>query len=287
VTDAAKELAQLAALLERHVGKSADAAPPPAMPAGQQVSWPDACRMVQVLVEIVEDRSDRLERRLRTCLAVARVGARTEWSNLKGARVTRYRQAVRTAMEAETPRDFADPRPPEGLVGGVMFRTLLAVFASRERDARRATRVRSRLGRMRAGWRFARGRGHVPRVNEFLPETTFEQIEARTGQPPEIDETLERYYVVKLNSLQFCGPSNFDLPFWAGLESLVLTLPMILWLRRAFDDKAPVAAAQQAIQIVDDHFGGDPMLGFSHIQYLQRTLVQSGELEKLIAWYGR
>jgi lysine-N-methylase len=257
------------------------------MPAGQRVSWPDACRMVQVLVEIVEDRGDRLERRLRKCLAVARVGARTEWSNLQGARVSRYLQAVRAAMEAETPRDAADLPPPDRLVGGVMFRALLAVFAGRERDARRATRVRSRLGRVLAGWRFARGRGRVPRVNGFLPETTFEEIEGRGGWPPEMDETLERYYVVKLNSLQFCGASNFDLPFWAGLESLVLTLPMILWLRRAFDDRPPAEAVQLAIQVVDDHFGGDPMLGFPHIQYLQRTLVQSGELEKLIAWYSR
>jgi lysine-N-methylase len=102
-----------------------------------------------------------------------------------------------------------------------------------------------------------------------------------------MDETLERYYVVKLNSLQFCGPPNFDLPLWAGLESLVLTLPMILWLRRAFTDLSPVNAVQQAIQLVDDHFGGDPMLGFPHIQYLQRTLAQRGELEKLVAWYSR
>jgi lysine-N-methylase len=102
-----------------------------------------------------------------------------------------------------------------------------------------------------------------------------------------MDETLERYYLVKLNSLQFCGPPNFNLPLWAGLESLVLTLPMILWLRRAFTDVAPVKAAQQAIQLVDDHFGGNRMLGFPHIQYLMRTLAQRGELEKLVAWYSR
>ena len=51
--------------------------------------------------------------------------------------------------------------------------------------------------------------------------------------PPEMDEILERYYVVKLNSMQFFGPPNLDLPLWAGLDSLILTLPMILWLRRA------------------------------------------------------
>ena len=50
-------------------------------------------------------------------------------------------------------------------------------------------------------------------------KTSFEQVERCSGTPPEIDETLERYYVVKLNSLQFCGPPNFNLPLWAGLEA--------------------------------------------------------------------
>jgi hypothetical protein len=48
-----------------------------------------------------------------------------------------------------------------------------------------------------------------------------------------------------------------------------------------------VNAAEQAIQVVDDHFGGNPMLSFPHIQYLQQTLARRGELEKLVAWYSR
>ena len=190
-------------------------------------------------------------------------------------------------METDVPREPTDLPAPDRLFGGVLFRVLLAIFAQRDRDAHRASRVRRRMGRVLAAWRFARGRGNVPRLNEFLPETTFENVERSNGTPPEMDETLERYYVVKLNSLQFCGPPNFELPLWAGLESLVLTLPMILWLRRAFTGLAPMNAVQQAIQIVDDHFGGDPMLGFPHIQFLLRTLAERGELEKLVAWYSR
>ena len=137
------------------------------------------------------------------------------------------------------------------------------------------------------GGHFVRGRGPVPRVNEYLRDTSFEEVEQRSGTLAEIDETLERYYMVKLNSLQFCGPPNFDLPLWEGLESLVLTLPMILWLARALTHLPPVEAVQKAIEIVDDHFGGNPMLGFSHVRFLVRTLVERGELEKLVAWYSR
>jgi lysine-N-methylase len=255
--------------------------------AGQELSWPDVCRVVQVLVEIVQDRSDRLERRLRKCLALARVCEKTQFDRLGGNRLSKYLQAVRNAVEAEVPREAAELPPPARLLGGVLFRALLAIFAHRDRDTHRASGVRRRVWRVIAAWRFVRGRGAVPRVNEFLSATTFEEVEGCSGMTPEMDETLERYYVVKLNSLQFCGPPNFDLPLLTGLESLILTLPMILWLRRAITEQSPERAVQLAIQLVDDHFGGDPMLGFAHIQYLMRTLTQRGELEKLVAWYSR
>src|SRR4051794_39944708 len=91
--------------------------------------------------------------------------------------------------------------PPDPLLGSVLFRVLLAIFARRDRDVYRASDIRRRLGRVLAGWRFVRGLGRVPRVNEFLRETSFEEVERRTGILPEMDETLERYYLVKLNSL--------------------------------------------------------------------------------------
>ncbi len=287
VADSERDLVQLSRLLEHHVGRSADSAAPPFLQAGHQLPWPEVCRIVQVLVEIVQDRSDRLERRLRKCLAVARICGRTPLDALRGEQVSKFLQAVRTAVDTDVPRQAVDLPPPDWLLGRALFRVLLAIFAGRDRNVSRATSIRRRLGRVLAGWRFARGRGAVPRINEFLPETRFEEVERRSGMPPEIDDTLERYYVVKLNSLQFFGPPNFDLPLWAGLESLVLTLPMILWLRRAFTDLPPVQAVQQAIQVVDDHFGGDPMLGFPHIQYMVRMLAHGGELEKLVAWYSR
>lgn len=280
-------LVHLSHLLEQHEGRSADSAPPPLLQAGQQLSWPDVSRVVEVLVEIVQDRSDPLERRLRKCLAVARVGGQTQFDKLQGSRLSKYLQAVRNAMDTEVPRNAVDLPPPDRFLGSLLFRALLAIFARRDRDVYRASGLGRRLGRVLAGWRFVRGRGPVPRINEFLPETTFEEVEQRIGVLPEIDETLERYYLVKLNSLQFCGPSNFGLPLWAGLETLVLTLPMIFWLRRAFSHLPPVEAVQQAIQVVDDHFGGNPMLGFPHVQYLVRLMAQRGELERLVAWYSR
>jgi lysine-N-methylase len=287
VAEAETDLVHLSRLLEHHVGRSADSAPPPLLQAGQQLSWPDVCRLVDVLVEIVQDRSHRLERRLRMCLAVADVCGQTKFDGLQGGRLTKYLQAVRRAVEMDVPREAGGLPPPDPVLGRLPFRVLLAIFTRKDPDPHRAKSIRRRLGRVLAGLRFARGRGRVPRVNEFLPEVKFEEIERCSGMLPEIEETLERYYVIKLNSLQFCGPPNFDMPLLEGLGSLVLTLPMILWLTRAFSGLSPVKAVEQAIQIVDDHFGGDPMLGFPHIRFLLHILAQRGELEKLVAWYSR
>src|SRR5206468_4688019 len=112
VADAEKDLVHLSRLLERHVGRSANSAPPPLLQAGHQLSWPDVCRVVQVLVEIVQDRGDRLERRLRKCLAVARVCGRTHLDRLRGNQLSEYLQAVRKGVDAEVPRDAQDVPPP-------------------------------------------------------------------------------------------------------------------------------------------------------------------------------
>jgi hypothetical protein len=127
----------------------------------------------------------------------------------------------------------------------------------------------------------------VPRLNALLPETTFEQVEAAGTLPPALDELLERYYQVKVGSLQFCGAANFRLAFWDGLESLALTLPVILWLARAFANQPPEKATLQAISLVDDHFGYNAVLAGRRQRLALRILTRRGELEKLIGWYSR
>ena len=47
---------------------------------------------------------------------------------------------------------------------------------------------------------------------------TFEGAEQPAGPlPPDAEEVLERYYLIKVGSLQFCGVTNFGLSFWDGM----------------------------------------------------------------------
>jgi lysine-N-methylase len=280
------EFARLALDLEAHVGRTGESATPPPLQAGKQVSWPDVLRLAQALMDIVQNRGVRLERRLRQCLALARTCRQARLDNLSGGKLTEFLKVMRTALDTEVPERPAE-LPPPGWIGRVLFRSLLAIYARKDQGEHHGPATGSRLGRMRSGWRFVRGRGEVPRVHALLPDTTFEEVAIRPALQRELDETLGRYYLVKLHSLQFCGPPNFGLPFWDGLASLMLTYPMIVWLARAFAHLGPMPAVQNAISQVDDHFGGNPILGSRLCRFYQRTLAERGELDRLVAWYSR
>jgi lysine-N-methylase len=280
------DLRSLLPLLEKHVGRSADSAPPPPLQAGQQLPWPDLLRITWTLVEIVQDRGSRLERRLRQCVALARVCRQARLDNLHGGKLSEFLQVVRSAVAVEVPERPAE-LPAPGWIGRVLFRALLAIYARRDLGRDQGPATRSRVGRMRAGWRFVRGRGPVPRVNGMLAETTFAEVERRGALPPDVDASLERYYATKLSSLQFCGPPNFDQPFWIGLDSLVMTLPMILWLAKALTAPDQVSAVHRAMLLVDHHFGSNRILGSRLVRFFLRNLAERGEVEKLVAWYSR
>jgi hypothetical protein len=105
--------------------------------------------------------------------------------------------------------------------------------------------------------------------------------------PASAEEILERYYVVKVGSLQFFGSTSFSWPFWDGLEALAVTLPCILWLTRAFSERSRDEAVTLAIQLVDDHLGFNPVLNGRRYRSTVSHLARRGELAQLIAWYSR
>jgi lysine-N-methylase len=199
-------LAQFAVLLEKHVGQTGENVPPPLMGPGQKASWPEVIRFTQALVEIVQDRAERLERRLRNCLALIALCRRARFGAISGDRFAEFMELVRAGL-VDAPRPPADLAPP-GWIGRILFRTLmLTVYARKDWGRHQGNVTPSLPARARAGWRFIRGSGSVPLLNRFLGATTFEEVESRTGfLPADIDETLERYYLIKLSSLQYCGP---------------------------------------------------------------------------------
>ena len=90
-----------------------------------------------------------------------------------------------------------------------------------------------------------------------------------------------------MESLQFCGAANLRLPVWEGFDVLALTYPMLMWVMRSMGDRPPAEAVTRALTIVDDHFGFNPVLGTLRQRVSFRILSYTGQLPRLIAWYGR
>jgi lysine-N-methylase len=261
--------------------------PPPSLQLGQRLSWPDVHRVVDALTALLRNRKEPLERRLRKCLALDEQMRRANLRNITDARLGDLLAVLRNAADTLTPDNLMKvPRP--GWVGRVLFRQAVALFTRKDHGPNRGE---SRLGvaaRLSAAWRFARGAGRAPRMHAGLPETTFAEVEAPRGPMPlEAEHILERYYLLKVGSLQFCGAASFGMPFWEGFELLALTYPIVLWVARMYRDIPREEAIVRALSVVDDHFGFNRILATTRQRIGFRILARQGELAKLIAWYSR
>jgi lysine-N-methylase len=261
--------------------------PPPALQKRQRVDWQDLLRFMNAVSTILRNREDRMERRLRKCLALASLCRQSRFDEIRGGRLAEFLKIMVDSLDAEVPADPATLAPP-GWVGRILFRQAVALFTRKDHGPDRGIARQGRIALLLAAWRFALGRGQVPRLHNRLPEMTFAQVETPTGPlPDEAEEVLERYFTTKVESLQFCGPTNFHLPFWEGLEMLLLMGAVIFWVARAMADLPRVEAIQRALTIVDDHFGYNRVLRARRQRTSFAILARSGDLQKLIAWYGR
>jgi lysine-N-methylase len=267
--------------------REATGLPPPWLQAGQRVGWDDLFRVVGAIESILKDGNEPMERRLRKCLALMRLCRAARFESITGRRLDEFLTVLRGTLDAEVPADAATLSAPSW-VGRVLFRQTVALFARMDSGPDRGPDGRSRMGLLRSAWCFARGRGRVPHLNAKLSLTTFEKVEEAHPKPsPEEDALLERYYLTKVGSLQFCGPGYFEFDFWDGFAALVITLPAIHWLARTQEAVPRLEAVARAVGMVDDHFGYNRALASARQRVGLRILVRSGELDRLIGWYSR
>jgi len=281
------EITRYAHELEEREGVQGRSLAPPRLKAWQRLSWDDVDRLVKSLSRIIADEQHSLEFRLRWVLALVAMCRSAKFDKINGSRLSEFLDVLSQGLMADLPTDPATVPSPSSL-GRVLFRISAAIYARRDTGAKRGTVQQSRVGLLRAGLRFARGTGPIPRVHGLLPHVTFEQLETNDGQlPAESNELLTRYYRVKLESYQFFGSIHFGYRFWDGVEALALTFPVIMYLSRAFQDVNRAKAIETALQIVDDNFGYNALLGTRRQKWVVRALAARSDLPKLIARYSR
>jgi lysine-N-methylase len=284
------DLTEYARLQEADLDRPPKDDPPPPLQPGQATTWPDLLRFASAVSALLTGESP-IELKLRTVLAFVGLMRKSRFEKVTGHRLGEFLNLVSAAVAEDVPHDPAALAKP-GMVGRSLFRQVAAVYARKDRGQDHGDLVaRGPWGRMGAAWRFAVGRGPVPTVHAFIPpDVTFEAAETPGPRLPAASEALlTRYFRMKVESLQFCGRANFGLPVWDGLESLVLTYPVMMWLSRVLTAGGGTAevAVEKAVKIVDDNFGFNPLLGSFKLRTILGLIRAQDELPRLVAWYGR
>lgn len=282
---------------EKTSAQFAEGAPPPPLQGEQRVPWGDLGRIAAAVSRLLAEEPDPFERRWRKVLAVVGTLKKATFDGggdpakaVTGGRLSELLHLLGEAANDEEPKSATDVKRP-GWAGRTVFRQLCAVFSRKDHGAEKGTAQRGMASRFWSAVRFAAGRGSVPKVHAALPEQgTFASGEVPLGALSDTATSLlSRWHRVKVESLQFCGAPNFGLAVWEGLESLALTFPAAMWLARVLvaGGKSPDAAVTQAVRMVDDNFGFNPLLGSARQKFALRLIANRGDLPRLIAWYGR
>lgn len=285
--DHAKDATDYGAELEPR-GLKAELPPPPLQP-GQVMDWADLFRFSAAFGKIVSAPDVPMEHKLRHVLQLSKQLRKLIFEKVTGPRLTELLDVLAGATADEVVP--AERVAPPGWVGRAVFRQLAAIHTRVDLGPIRGTMTEGGwFRRMLAGYRFAWGAGKVPPVNGLLPlGVRFEDAERFAGPvPAESEELFARYFRIKLDSFQFAGAINFHVPFWTGLDSLVLIFPMTMWLSRLLTtaDRPRPLAIREALRIVDDSFGFNTLLRGKLASGL-RSLSIKDELPRLVAHYGR
>ncbi len=290
------EAREYAAVLEGEAGTSAITVPPPPLQRSQQVGWNELARIITTLSEMFADDIDTIERRWRKVLFIVSTLRQAKFDGdgdpkkaIVGNRLNELLTILTDAADDEVPESPDDvPRP--GWVGRMVFRPVAALYARKDTGPDRGSAQSSAFARLFSAIQFARGRGRVPRTHVTIPQTTFNAAEKPLGELSDRAEALlARWARVKIESGQFCGPTNFGMMVWDGLESLAVAFAAAMWLARvlATEGRPVDDAVMMAVRIVDDNFGFNPLLGRGRQKFALGLLGKRGEVSKLVAWYGR
>jgi lysine-N-methylase len=283
-------------LLEAEMGTNVLTVPPPPLQGSQLTTWADLGRIIAILSEMFAEEEETIERRWRKVLFLVATlrnstfdGGGDPKKAITGPRLTEFLTILSEATEDEVPDD-PDEVPAPGWVGRTVFRQVSALYARKDTGPDRGSAQSSAVARLFSAMQFARGRGTIPRTHSAIPRTTFAAAEKPFEELSEKSERLlARWARVKIESGQFCGPTNFNMPVWDGLESLAVAFAAAMWLTRVLvtDGRPQDDAVMMAVRIVDDNFGFNPLLGQGRQKFALRLLGKQGELPKLVAWYGK
>ncbi|HND54112.1 MAG TPA: YkgJ family cysteine cluster protein [Pirellulaceae bacterium] len=266
-----------------------DSAPePPAIKPGESRNWRVAKAMLLAVERLLTDQRFPPVRRLVHALTFARLVEAAKTQPLNDGQLLELFGVLESAAPDET-GDLFSKRPPPSSAGAVLFRQTAAEFIRLHPAFRARPSWGERLRLTWAAWKFVRGRGKLPSMSPPYPEATFEQLEQPLGPlDPAVVTPLARLFETTAVSGSYALAERGDWSMVESIRMLTLLYPVGLWMLRWLSvGRSPLPSDMpELISALDRGQGFASLSGYKQRRRVQ-VLAQLGDLERLVAWYGR
>lgn len=266
--------------------------PAPRLTSREAVGWPDTLKAVTALSHFFNAGESRFQVNLLRALAWVELIEQSRFEVIRGERFDEFVELLTEAVTQEIPEELEIQRDPPSRLGAIQFRLLAAQYARKDTHADASQGMSRRLSLFISALKFTLGRGEVPQLQERFKKVPFAALEESFGTLPEESEKLfARYFRVKIQGLHFLGAAYYDIPFVEGFYHLALMYPSILWIARWIavgEGRRELIEEdiKEAMTIADHHHGYSPVFGMPHFRSRVKTLSRTGDIKKLINWYG-
>jgi len=268
--------------LKRLVGSEAVRRSAPPIVRRVWRGWDDFHLVARAVERLLCDEQLPLVARVVKSVRFCNLMEQCRWKHIAAEDVAEVVQAAEQVSGHELGELFRDRRPPSKRTWK-LFRRLGAHFIRCFPGGPPMRTFGDQWRAMRAGGRLARGAAVLPELHPQFPAIDSERLERALGPlSAEVLRPLERLFVAHAVSrryaLETSGRSLVD-----SARCLVFAFPVALWmLRWLAADREPVP--DDMVQIVVALERG---LALPALNGAVRYLAESGELERLAAWYAR
>ena len=260
--------------------REAVAAPP--IVGRMRRSWDDFYRIAEAVERILVDERLPLVRRLVHGVRFCNLLEQCKLKRVAPEALPELIEALEQLACSDARHLFQDRKSPAKRTSR-LFRRLGAHFIRCVPGGKPMRTLGDQWRVMRLSGQLARGASMLPELHPRFPAIALEQLDRPLGPlGVEVLQPLNRFYqahaVSKRYALGAPGGSLVD-----SVRRLAFAFPMSLWMLRWLS-KGREPKADDMVQIVVALERG---IALPALNRATRYLAESGELERLIAWYGR
>ena len=255
---------------------------PPAVAVGARRSWPEFEAAADAIARIVSDENFPMVRRMIHAVKFSELLAVCKLDQVNEDAMNELIEMLEQSSIEGAGEWFSDRQPPSKSSQSLLRQAALHYLRSHPESDQKDS-----MGhRLRSTWqslKFVRGKSNVPNIGLNLPTTAFADVDRKLGPlPADVSEPLNRLLETHTQS-RFFAFTNRHRTLVDSFRCLAFTYPIALWMLRLLSTGREPNRDDMVNVVVSIERGQ----GLTTFTTLAKTVAESSQLQRLIAWYAR